>query len=111
VPVGGWESAPGCIQHDVPGSEGVYKAYENCKDFFTFGRGSTDLTLASDVNSSYWILVTIGIIVMIAALVGWVVLEDRKLQRQASYLLTQGIGAKARAAVPQPGVGGPAEID
>ena len=104
MPVGGWESAPGCIQHDVPGSEGVYKAYENCKDFFTFGKGSTDLTLASGVNSSYWILVAIGFTVMVAALVGWVVLEDRKLRRQAAYLIREGVAKKVHEELgPGPG--------
>jgi hypothetical protein len=91
VPVGGWDSAPGCVQHDVPGSEGVYKAYENCKDFFTFGHGSTDLTLASGVNSSYWILTAIGFTVMVVALIGWVVTEDRKLKRQSAYLIREGV--------------------
>ena len=91
MPVGGWNTAPDCIQHGVSGADGVYKAYEQCKDFFTFGPGSTDTTLASDVNTSYWILTGIGIAVMIIALVGWVVLEDRKLRRQAEYLLKEGV--------------------
>jgi hypothetical protein len=91
VPFGGIESAPDCIQHGASGSDGVYKAYEQCKDFFTFGPGSTDTTLASGVSTSYWILTGIGIAVMIAALVGWVVFEDRKLRRQAAYLLKEGV--------------------
>src|SRR6266511_2287521 len=37
----GWDTAPGCIQHGVPGSDGVYKSYEKCADFFTMGPGST----------------------------------------------------------------------
>jgi hypothetical protein len=94
VPVGGWDSAPDCIQHGVSGSEGVYKAYEQCKDFFTFGPGSTDTTLASGVSTSYWILTGIGIAVMIAALIGWVVSEDRKLKRQAEYLVREGVAKK-----------------
>jgi hypothetical protein len=109
VPVGGWESAPGCIQHDVPGSEGVYKAYENCADFFTFGKGSTIGTFSDGVNSSYWILTAIGFAVMVAALIGWVVLEDRKLKAQAAHLLKEGMGA--RASVPEPGAGGPGGTD
>ena len=60
-------------------------------DFFTFAPGSTDTTLATGVSTSYWILTVIGIAVMIAALVGWVVLEDRKLKRQAEYLLREGV--------------------
>jgi hypothetical protein len=91
VPAGGINSAPDCIQHGVSGADGVYKAYEQCKDFFTFGPGSTDTTLASGVSTSYWILTGIGIAVMIIALVGWVVLEDRKLRRQADYLLKSGV--------------------
>ena len=48
---GGWDSAPGCVQHHVAGSEGVYKPYEKCADFFTFGHGSTYGTFASGVNT------------------------------------------------------------
>ena len=91
MPVGGWDSAPGCIEHDVAPADGVYKAYENCQDFFTFGHGSTLGTFSDGVNSSYWILTAIGFAVMVAALVGWVVLEDRKLRRQADYLLREGV--------------------
>ena len=91
MPFGGIESAPDCIEHGVSGADGVYKAYEKCADFFTFAPGSTDTTLATGVSTSYWILTVIGIAVMIAALVGWVVLEDRKLKRQAEYLLREGV--------------------
>jgi hypothetical protein len=90
---GGWESAPGCIQHNVPGSEGVYKPYEKCADFFTFGTGSKFGTFADGVNSSYWVLVAIGFIAMIGFLIWWVVLEDRKLKAQAAHLLQAGMGA------------------
>ena len=105
----GWHSEPGCIQHDIPGSEGVYKAYEKCADFFTFGHGSKIGTAASGVNSSYWILVAIGFLAMIAFLVAWVVTEDRKLRLQAAHLLTAGTAGQVelRAEVPQPGTGGP----
>jgi hypothetical protein len=93
VPVGGWESAPGCIQHGVPGSEGVYKPYEKCADFFTFGPGGKLGTFADGVSTSYWVLTALGFLVMLGFLVWWVVLEDRKLQAQAAYLLRGGIGA------------------
>jgi hypothetical protein len=93
VPVGGWESAPGCIQHGVTGSPypNVYAPYEKCADFFTFGTGSTINTFSDGVNSSYWVLTAIGFAVMVAALIGWVVLEDRKLKRQAAFLLREGV--------------------
>jgi hypothetical protein len=105
----GWHSDPGCIRHDVAPADGVYKAYERCADFFTFGHGSKPGTLASGVNSSYWVLTIIGILVMVAFLVAWVVTEDRKLRRQAVQLLTTGAAGQVelRAEVPQPGTGGP----
>ena len=46
VPAGGWDTAPGCVQQHVPGSEGVFKPYEKCADFFTFGHGSKINTFA-----------------------------------------------------------------
>jgi hypothetical protein len=91
---GGWDSAPGCVQHNVPGSEGVYKAYEKCADYFTFGHGSKLGTLTDGVNSSYWVLTAIGFTVMVVFLVWWVRLEDRKLKAQAAHLLRAGMGPK-----------------
>ena len=90
---GGWDSAPGCIQQHVPGSEGVYKPYQNCADFFTFGHGSTAGTLSSGVNSSYWILTALGFAAMVVFLVWWVVLEDKKLKAQKAHLLQVGMSA------------------
>jgi hypothetical protein len=104
VPFGGIDSAPDCIEHGVSGADGVYKAYEQCKDFFTFGPGSTDTTLATGVSTSYWILTVLGIAAMIIALVGWVVMEDRKLKRQAAYLLTEGVAKKVHEEL-GPGLG------
>ncbi len=97
MPAGGWDTAPGCIQHGVPGSEGVYKAYEKCADFFTFAHGSDYGTLASGVNSTYWVVTVIGIAVMVLALIGWVTLEDRKLKAQAAHLLQAGMGARGQS--------------
>ena len=93
MPVGGWDSAPGCIQHGVPGTDGVYKAYEKCADIFTFGKGSTLGTFADDVNSSYWVLTAIGFTAMVVFLVWWVMLEDKKLNDQAEHLRSAGISS------------------
>jgi hypothetical protein len=111
----GWHSEPGCIVHGVPGTPypNVYKPYEKCADFFTFGHGSTFGTDASGVNSSYWILTIIGIIVMIAAFVAWVTTEDRKLKQQAARLLISGQAGQVvikDTHVPGPGLGGPADL-
>ena len=90
---GGWDSAPGCVQHHVAGSEGVYKPYQDCADFFTFGHGSQVGTLSTGVNSSYWVVVALGFIAMVVFLVWWVVLEDRKLKAQAAHLLQVGMSS------------------
>ena len=92
MPVGGWDSAPGCIQHGVAGADGVYKPYEKCADFFTFGHGSTINTFADGVNSSYWVLTALGFVTMVVFLVWWVRLEDKKLKDQAAHLLQTGLG-------------------
>ncbi len=98
----GWHTEPGCIQHDLPGSDGVYKAYEKCADFFTFGHGSTAGTATSGVNVSYWILVAIGFAASIAF---WVVTENRKLTRQAERLLQTG--QAGQVGLPGSGTGRP----
>jgi hypothetical protein len=90
---GGWESAPGCIDQHLTGSAGVYTPYAKCADFFTFGHGSTLGTFDSGVTSSYWVLVAMGFVAMIAFLVWWVVLEDKKLKEQAAHLLQAGMGS------------------
>jgi hypothetical protein len=71
----------------------VYKAYQNCTDFFTFGHGSAPGTLATGVNSSYWILTVLGIIAMVVFLAWWVILEDKKLKAQKAHLLQVGMSA------------------
>jgi hypothetical protein len=101
VPVGGWDSAPGCIQHGVPGSDGVYKSYEKCADFFTFGHGSKIGTFADGVNSSYWVLTAIGFIAMCVFLVWWVMLEDKKLKAQAAHLRAAGISSSVHTTEPR----------
>jgi hypothetical protein len=114
----GWDTAPGCIQHGVAGSDGVYAPYEKCADYFTFGPGSTFGTSTSGVTTSYWILTIIGIIVMIAAFVAWVMTEDRKLKQQSARLLVSGHAgqvdmhdpARKDPHTPSPGLGGPSDL-
>ena len=97
MPAGGWESAPGCVHHGVAGADGVYKPYQDCADFFTFGHGSKLGTFADGVNSSYWILTAIGFAAMCVFLVWWVILEDKKLNEQADHLRSAGISSSIHA--------------
>jgi hypothetical protein len=108
----GWDTAPSCIHHGTP-ADGVYKPYQDCADFFTMGPGSTFGTATDGVSGTYWGLVVIGILVMIAAFVAWVVTEDRKLKQQAARLLVSGHAGQVvikDTGVPQPGLGGPADL-
>ena len=111
----GWGTDPSCIQHGVPPAEGVYKPFEKCADFFTFGPGSKPGTMFDGVSSGYLALTAIGFVVMLCFLVYWVILEDGKLKRQAARLLVSGragqvqLSPDVHAEVPQPGRGGPAE--
>jgi hypothetical protein len=106
----GWDTAPSCIQHDVPPADGIYKPFEKCADFFTLGPGSKPGTMFDGVSDGYLALVALGFVVMLAFLVAWVWLEDRKLRTQAAHLLVAGRAGQVelRAEVPQPGLGGPA---
>jgi hypothetical protein len=84
----------------------VYKAYEKCSDFFTFGHGSTLGTGTSGVIASYWILVAIAVLASIGFLVAWVVTENRKLTQQAERQLRTGQAGQVH--LPGSGTGGPA---
>ncbi|MDQ3858205.1 MAG: hypothetical protein M3327_07130 [Actinomycetota bacterium] len=71
--------------------------------FWTFGPGSSTGT---------YVLTVLGIIFMVASLVGWVMLENRKLAAQAELLRSAG-GLPAPGGVPpgpspsQPPLAGP----
>lgn len=64
---------------------------EDIAGFWTFGPGGSTGT---------WIMTILGIIVMVAAWIGWFVLEHRKLMAQADHL-------RAAGALPIPGAGYP----
>ena len=83
-----------------------YDSWENLGDiagFWTFGPGNS--------NGTY-VLTVLGIILMVASLIGWVWLENRKLTAQAELLRAAG-GFPAPGGVPpgpapsQPPLAGP----
>jgi hypothetical protein len=85
------DSAPDCIT-SINGAKPpddaadfiLQKAYENCAGFMTFGPGSTYGDDGTAAATSYYILTWIGIVVMVAVIVYWVVWEDRRLTRWAA---------------------------
>jgi hypothetical protein len=115
----GWDTAPSCVQHGAAAGD-VYTPYKDCADFFTMGPGSTYGTATSGISGTYWGLTILGILVMVAAFVAWVMTEDRKLKQQAARLLISGhagqvtivqeVGPTKDRDVPSPGLGGPADL-
>src|SRR5215213_8396863 len=53
--------------------------YDKCAGFMTFGPGSTYGDDGSGAQTAYMILTWLGIVVMLAVLVGWVLYENRRL--------------------------------
>ena len=80
------DSAPDCIAHVVgakPADDSadfiIQAAYEKCAGIMTFGPGSTYGDEGTGAAGSYMVLTWIGIAVMVAVLVYWVIWENRRL--------------------------------
>jgi hypothetical protein len=82
------DSSPECVTNN----EGMRPAddvadfilqanYQDCAGFMTFGPGSTYGDEGTGAETLYMILTWAGIIVTIAALVAWVIYENRQLIR------------------------------
>jgi hypothetical protein len=75
--------------------------YDKCAGFMTFGPGSTYGDEGSGAETIYMILTWLGIVVMLAVLVGWVLYENRRLiQAVVGY---GGPSKPGAGPVPQPG--------
>jgi hypothetical protein len=82
------DSAPDCVT-SVDGAQPaddsadfiIQAAYENCAGFMTFGPGSTYGEEGAGAAGAYMVLTWIGIAVMLAVLVYWVLWENRRLTR------------------------------
>jgi hypothetical protein len=74
-------------------------------DSFPFDEWADDIaafwTFGPQNSTGTYVLTVLGIILMVASLIGWVWLEDQKLKRQASHLRGPGGGSG-------PGAGGTA---
>ena len=98
-------SAPDCVTHTEggekfaeDGADFILQAnYQDCAGFMTFGPGSTYGEDGSGADSVYMILTWLGIVVMVAVLVAWVLYENRRL-----------IAAVAGYGGPESPTGGPA---
>jgi hypothetical protein len=80
------DSAPSCIIN-VNGAKPaddsadfiLQAAYLKCQGIMTFGPGTTWGEDGQSAATAYYVLTWIGIAVMVAVIVGWVLYEDRRL--------------------------------
>src|SRR3954453_16709200 len=92
------DSAPECITHvkgALPADDSadfiIQAAYQKCQGIMTFGPGSTYGDGGARPRTSDTIITWIGIAVMVLALVGWVLYENRRLVKHARRLRESGI--------------------
>ncbi len=93
------DSAPDCIQN-ISGAKPaddsadfiIQAAYEKCAGFMTFGPGTTYGEEGAGAAGSYMVLTWIGILVMVAVIVAWVVYEDRRLWGHVARIRGRGTG-------------------
>jgi hypothetical protein len=103
-------SAPDCVTH-AAGSETarvddsadfiLQADYEDCAGFMTFGPGSTYGDDGSGAETLYMIVTWVGIVVMVAVLVAWVLYENRRLIQAVGMYGSRG--GPATGPPPQPG--------
>jgi hypothetical protein len=101
------DSAPDCIVHKEGASADdladfvLQNNFQDCAGFGTFMPGSTYGEDGSSAETLYMILTWVGIAVMLAVLVAWVVYENRRLiQAVAGY---RGPSEPGTGPAPQPG--------
>ena len=84
------DSAPDCISKDPgrPRREGedsldfvMGDPYADCAGFMTFGPGSTYGEEGAGAETAYMLLTWIGIIVMVAVIIAWIVYENQAPDR------------------------------
>jgi len=106
------DSAPDCITHNEGASAKdladfvLQDNYKDCAGFGTFMPGSTYGDDGSGAETLYMIVTWLGIVVMVAVLVAWVVYENRRLIAAAAGF-TQ---AEPPATGPPPQPGGVGDV-
>jgi hypothetical protein len=94
------DSAPACITHisgaklaDDSADFILQAAYLKCQGIMTFGPGSTYGEDGAGAHGAYMVLTWIGIIVMVAVIVAWVMYEDRRLWGHVARIRARDHGA------------------
>jgi hypothetical protein len=104
------DSAPDCVTH-VSGAKPaddsadfiIQAAYEKCQGIMTFGHGTVYGEDGSSATTAYYVLTWIGIVVMVAVILAWILYEDRRLWRHVARIQGRTRGGPA-AGVTEPPV-------
>ena len=86
-------SAPDCVTHVEKAdtddlADFILQAnYQDCAGFMTFGPGSTYGDGGAAAATSYYVLIGVGAVVMVAAFIIWIIAENRSL---VSFALGHG---------------------
>jgi hypothetical protein len=98
------DSAPDCVQHGLgahPASDSVdfiiQEPYKDCAGFMTFGPGSTYGPEGEAANTAYMVLTWLGIAVMVAVLIAWILYENRGLVAYAATRIRRGASGGGQA--------------
>src|SRR4029450_4884166 len=98
------DSAPDCVQHGPgapPASDSgdfiLQEPYKDCAGFMTFGPGSTYGPEGEAANTAYMVLTWIGIAVMVAVLIAWILYENRGLVAYAATRIRRGASGGGQA--------------
>src|ERR671915_2328079 len=93
------DSSPNCVTNNEgaepadDSADFILQAnYEECAGFGTFMPGSTYGDEGAAAETAYYVLVGLGIAVTVAALIAWVVFENRQLIRHAAELGLRRVG-------------------
>ena len=86
-------SAPDCVTHVEKAdtddlADFILQAnYQDCAGFMTFGPGSTYGDEGAAAATSYYVLIGVGAVVMVAVFIIWIIAENRSL---VSFALGHG---------------------
>ena len=87
------DSAPDCVTHVAEANtddlaDFILQAnYQDCAGFMTFGPGSTYGDEGAAAATSYYVLIGLGAVVMVAVFLIWIIAENRSL---VSFALGHG---------------------
>jgi hypothetical protein len=78
--------------------------YEDCAGFGTFMPGSTYGDEGAAAETAYYVLTVLGIVVTLAALVAWVLYENRQLVSHVARLRSRPLAGRGPDGPTGPGV-------